>query len=106
MEFKGTKGKWRIDVHESSTKVQTMTVVSISDGKGIANMLRFNPYEIPKEVSDANAKLIAAAPELLEALKAITDNIENWLDTGIAADKKQSETLYNNAISAINKALI
>lgn len=51
-----------------------------------------------------NAKLVAAAPELLEALNAITDNIETWLNTGVAADKNISEELYNNAVSAIKKA--
>ena len=57
-----------------------------------------------KETVEANAALMAAAPEMLEALKLFTENIENWLETGEPADKETSEMIYNKSKEAIKKA--
>ena len=81
MEFKGTKGKW------------------------VAKNL-FNNWLIVDEDTDcvleirdneANAKLIASAPELLEALQDLVIAIES--EKVILAEE------YKNAIKAIKKAL-
>ena len=57
----------------------------------------------------ANAKLIAAAPELLDALKVFVnfpkEDLEGWIDEGTPVTiTVQSEDLYK-ALNAINKAL-
>lgn len=51
--------------------------------------------------NDANARLIAAAPDMLEALQ----NARGLLDTPIARRKYADNFLYKAAIKAIRKAL-
>jgi len=50
-------------------------------------------WNIRDQVDDANARLIAAAPELLEALEAL-----------MAHEPDHSDTLWENALAAIAKA--
>lgn len=61
METKHTKGEW------------TATQTSISDSNGVIATAYVNTVKryIGKQEAEANAKLIAAAPDLLEALLAI-----------------------------------
>ena len=63
MESKHTKGEW------------TATQTSISDSNGVIATTYVNTAKryIGKQEAEANAKLIAAAPELLEALITIRD---------------------------------
>lgn len=60
-EFKGTKEKWEIDFDSEEP-----TILIKSDNVDIATIEDFGE-EFREEIK-ANAKLIAAAPELLEAL--------------------------------------
>jgi len=55
-----------------------------------------------EETSEANARLIAAAPELLEALKNLTEDIENTLD--YKQDGTPEHELILAARAAIQKA--
>lgn len=57
-EFKGTSGEWKIQEPYN-------TFVYGSDGKLICQM-KYDPFS---EESAANARLISASPELLEALQ-------------------------------------
>lgn len=76
-EFKGTKGKWVLDPYNAtlvcstnsdngqiaecrSPDVECNHIAYVSDG---------THWEENEEVAKANAQLIAAAPELLEALQ-------------------------------------
>lgn len=70
MSAKHTPGPWRITA-------QGKHVVSVEDGRICAA-----PEHMAKWNWDANARLIAAAPELLEALELIanTDPVEAALD--------------------------
>lgn len=104
-EFKGTPGPWRVDGLASNGIVNN-TIISVS-GKAvgyapIANMLRFNPYPIPEEQIEANARLIATAPELLESLQDMLDIIERIWFPGFDLTKKKE---YLRAKEVINKAL-
>ena len=88
-EFKGTKGKWRLHPHASAC-------VCLKDGRIIANCGGYcNSIEFERIASEneANARLIAAAPELLnaciEALKYVS----------------AEEPAYDTLHAAIDKAL-
>lgn len=65
MEFKGTKGKWEVfkPNHIGCTNV------SIGDNNGYVE-LWYHHFE-SKQEAQANAQLIASAPEMFELLKMI-----------------------------------
>ena len=99
-EFKGTKGSWRVDGHIGHQGIETMNVMQVNGGITVATINKFSPYEIPKEVQEANAKLIAAAPDLLEALNELKKwvlNLKDWrgidppIELAIEAIKKATE---------------
>ena len=101
METKFTKGEWTL----SSEK---WGCVQLENGNFIAAYCPkkdglYQPEDI--EEARANAKLISAAPDLLEALQ----NLMGIMDTPIARRKSNGDSFYKEAIesaySAINKAL-
>lgn len=55
---------------------------------------------ITKEIALANAKLMAAAPDLLEALEGLLGSYQNQVDT----DKPGNARHIDRAVSAINKS--
>ena len=91
-EFKGTHGPWEIMDDDGELKI--VQSGSIEYGRG------WKSYsDICSEVSDPdNANLIAAAPELLEALQETIHEVGYWLST-------QKPELKGKIESAINKAL-
>ena len=94
MEFKGTKGEWYVigsEPEEISTDKKSICLVSIQD--------YFN-----KDIEQrANAKLIAAAPDLLEELVTLLSNIDEMGNTG--EDMMELRNYLSDARKAINKAL-
>jgi hypothetical protein len=73
MEFKGTKGKWKIGIafqgETPNIKIKTngqLLVVEDVDGKAVALLGRILEVE-----QESNAKLIEAAPEMFEMLKMV-----------------------------------
>lgn len=87
METKHTKGEW------------TATQTSISDSNGVIATTYVNTVKryIGKQEVEANAKLIAAAPDLLEAL----NDLVSWANI---KDGSNYKYLRDNAINAIKKA--
>ncbi|WP_250326160.1 hypothetical protein [Morganella morganii] len=84
MEFKGTPGPW---LHEDSHGLNETAGGAIhGDGKTLCLVLGKG---IGKEKATANAKLMAAAPDLLEAL----------------IELRKLVTHHDQADAAINKAL-
>jgi hypothetical protein len=62
----------------------------------------------PKLPGDANARLMAAAPELLEALQALAERAESWTEGIEAATEKrdrESEAALARAREVIAKAV-
>lgn len=57
-----------------------------------------------KDEAEANARLIAAAPDMLQALQEMIANCDRWLETGIPADAEESKRLYNQMAAALKKA--
>mgnify|MGYP003659480524 CR=1 FL=1 len=94
MEFKGTKGEWEVVKGSNSIWVES-PLWSIVD---------VNKKDTQQE-QEANAKLIAAAPELLKALQSLQSQFKEMiLDEGIDVDEGDTQA-FNQATEAINKAL-
>ncbi|RKR53188.1 hypothetical protein C7387_4328 [Yokenella regensburgei] len=92
MEFKGTKGEWEIMMDDDEIKVIQSS--SLENGSGWRSYVAI--CEEVQCIEDAN--LIAAAPDLLEALQAL---FEAWSKGG-AKDISNAEKM---ATAAISKAL-
>ena len=92
MEFKGTSGKWNI--HEDNE-----IGLLIGGYNPISDVCTVHRYG-DKTEENANAKLIASAPELLEAcesmLKAFNNAPKDWLMTSEVMD---AEKQMANAIA-------
>ncbi len=102
MEFKGTKGKWELDLKmfTQSSKFQIASWIGIrNDGRNLAEVKGFH-CKIKNSECLKNAKLIAAAPELLEALQELVFVDSHPGDLGLAGIDAMAK-----AQSAINKAL-
>lgn len=90
-EFKGTPGPWKVNTIGKHWNNQSLTHIEVTfgmDGECVCDTV----YEM------ADANLIAAAPELLEAIQHI---MEMQLRGFIVLGEKATE----KAKSAINKAL-
>ena len=102
--MKHTKGKWEANKPEESTNGLN---IDITSQFGVLAKLNFDyaPEEI--EEAEANAKLIAAAPELLKALEGMCfafHKLEENLPSRIAGS--WSDVYVSLADKAIKKATI
>ena len=79
-KFRGTPGPWRVDGHVGGNGVANYSIVSISgDAVGcapVAEVLRNNPRPMPEQRIEANARLLAAAPNLLAVLEILVGVVE------------------------------
>lgn len=94
-EFKGTPGPWIAD--KTSRAVGP---VSHDDDQSYGILIPVAWVEFDQDVGiqASNQRLIAAAPELLEALQETINEVGHWLST-------QNPELKEKIESAINKAL-
>ncbi|EMO4161041.1 hypothetical protein R7Q53_000002 [Morganella morganii] len=109
MEFKGTSGPW---VHAGGNSLtETIGGAINGDGKTLCLILGKG---IGKEKATANAKLMAAAPELLSALQGIQQSMAKYIDVAnnigmdVTADGfylGHAMEVEEQARAAINKAL-
>ena len=92
-EFKGTKGEWTIcDNWSYDVDCEGWTIVQ--------SIAHNNKPNATKEEAKANAQLIAAAPDLLEALIEAKHSIE-----GIWMSKNQQQELLDK-IASVAESLI
>ena len=95
-EFKGTPGPWRFDEQTTLSGGQVFYIAQDDNAKYTPNYSDVSQTcsgEL-KHIQKANAQLIAAAPDLLEALQKL-----------VGINGNRSEPEYVQARAAINKAL-
>lgn len=90
-EFRGTKGEWLVDDIDVVSRETGMAICQVYDGSD--NHIS----EMDMEVVNANARLVGAAPELLEALQRVVEFHKAGLHL--------SDPLIKYVYPAINKAL-
>ena len=93
MEFKGTKGEW-VRVGDIYTTIEC----KIKDVGVLPTIAVVNSTFRETEEAQANAKLIASAPDLLEALQELYNSIDSCMDL--------TPKVLLKAQKAIEKALL
>ena len=100
-EFKGTPGPWRV----SEKRGDLIDIRHNSNGIGAIslNLAHVVARQSWLKEAEANAKLIAAAPELLEALRQLRDYVEDVCAVSSSDCDKAHPLML--ATAAIKKAL-
>lgn len=102
MKTKHTKGEWKVsEIYTNKICVESPTETAI-----IAEFGLFGTLQKPKNMQDietiSNAKLIAAAPELLEMLNEMTKMFGGA--RGFVATSEEKSTVIIKSLTAIKKA--
>lgn len=108
MAKKFTPGPWNRTPGERAKHDQSAGITGGDNGHYIACALDMNRTDKDDEV-EANARLIATAPELLEALGSITNELSHLFHNGRilanAPERDRIQMLILNAEHAIEKAI-
>lgn len=105
-KFKGTKGKWQMTTCalECDHNSEAATIWGDSEyGEG-ACLIAHIDKSPGKEKAEANAKIIAAAPELLDCLNGITLSMKAHPDY-VSGKNEEFIHYVEKAEKVINKAL-
>lgn len=99
-EFKGTKGEWLWEENSASDPHGSTCIEVSTNGPQIAYLQSFSGWEedYGREVTIANANLISAAPELLDACQWLLMALRDGTSMDVEIGKEKAE-------SAIEKAL-
>lgn len=98
-QFKGTPGPWRVS--EKRGDLIDIRHENNEPGAMSLNLAQVVARQSWLKEAEANARLIAAAPELLEALQ---DVISTWVDEDMADITDAEEQSLIKALAAIAKA--
>lgn len=93
-EFKGTRGPWNYHDDESDW---------VTDSNDNIAVARVTCYNTDASAQHANAKLIAASPDLLSALKQLLEIYDDH--SGKIWTTSSRRRALDNARAAVNKAL-
>jgi phage tail protein X len=108
MEFKGTQGEWSQSHRKTDRDGNYSTEVYCNKGDTIATLSWYTNTEVKGVVStyrEANAKLIAASPELLKALQLVTGELFQAIECINGLESAKLSATIKKANEAINKAL-
>lgn len=100
-EFKGTPGPWVVD----GAGVGAEFNIDSADGGTSVGITSQIFRDKDHEIRIANANLIAAAPDLLEALMDVLSEFESLIDAAWESTEDHDKERINKARSAIAKAL-
>ena len=105
-ETRWTKGPWTVSDGEHEAGVVTGRTVHFGVDRGPSFDI-FDAGDSPHETVDdewmANAHLIAAAPDLYEALERVLLDIDFMVEDGTITDVRE-DIIYTNARAALAKA--
>ena len=103
MEFKGTKGEWKVGNSDTHNYIYNNASDDPFRNFTIANC---DNDGIQKKEAKENAKLIAAAPDLLDALQGTLKRLNDLRESGrISLNIQETFRDMEIAQQAINKAL-
>ena len=100
METKHTPGPWRVKA--DGIQIGDLNAFSPFDGCGCCGSPWMNGENA--ETQMANARLIAAAPQMLSALQRILDSFDESVKTDLALDEFPSLKAVADAIKAATEA--
>jgi hypothetical protein len=73
MEFKGTKGNWKIS---TDNEMGTLITSTHPQNRDIATIWKYDATFLENREAKANALLISKAPEMLEMLKKVLIHVD------------------------------
>ena len=103
---KHTSGPWKVYHQELRKQFPGHKIIEVQDDHGYAvvQWSGFDNSDRLKNVHLANARLIAAAPDLLAALHIAAQYVDNSDSPG-GCDGRQKNCAHCDAIRMINKAI-
>lgn len=93
-EFKGTPGRWELDQFDN-------VVHGKPDNWSRKETVRVSGVALPGRVTEeyaANTMLVAAAPELLEALQALTKAIDYGTSMDVVEAQEKAQDVISKAL--------
>lgn len=97
-ETKHTAGNWDVSTHADNNDIVVRSTKGI-----IANLSTDKWEEMSQEQAEANARLIAAAPELLETLQRTFKRLEAFRNECLQEDSQEREIIIDIETDILDK---